>query len=391
MGWRSCSWQAPPPRRTLEAPANGHLIGPLTLQPQNGWNAEYEDNVYRSADEPISDIVSTLSADSNFRMKLRHLGLTASAGAEWVHFTNLVEERGVNGGTSLKLDFTLNRLAPYAGGSYENTRDRRNSEIDTRPRTKHLNLTLGTALRVSLKTMLDVSMTRTAIAYEATDVEDEVNLSQALNRVTDQYVLTLLQEITPLTHLTLTGEMQRDVFDSSSYKNADEMRLSAGFQSDGLFKGHARVGIRTQKPHDPWIPEFRGLFVSVATGTTLLDRIQLGVTAATDTEPSYRRGVAYYDAYNYGASIVYVMRPSVRLLARANQYYADYRDGLASLSPSVEAFGIERETRFESGVRFGLGQSMSIDFVGSYNERAADVASNRFESLAFRAGVSHAF
>jgi hypothetical protein len=374
-----------------ETDPSGALVGPLGVTPRIGWQADYEDNVFRT-DRPVSDVVSTLRGGSGVRVRMRRVALTGNASAEWVHFARLISERGANVDSGLKLDFMFNRVVPYASTSYDNSRDRRNTEIDTmRPRTRRSGITLGSLFRLGGKTAVDLAVTRSIVGYEQEELTEGVNISEALNRASDRYSVTFLQDVTPLTRLTFTGEVQRDLFDTSSFRDSDEIQATAGFRSDGIVKGHARAGMRVQKPHNPLLPELRGIFLSVATNVTLLDRLQIGIDAERDTAPSYRTGVAFYESSAYGASVTYVMRPSVRLLANVSQYFADYRHGKAGLTASAEVLGVERETRYGTGIRFGLGQSMSFDLYGYRTDQTSVVASRRFESLNLRAGVSHAF
>jgi Uncharacterized protein conserved in bacteria (DUF2320). len=374
-----------------EAPPAGVFLGPVNLTPRVGWNGTYDDNVYRSSHDPISDIVSTFSADSDFRTQMRRIGLSGTASFEWVHFTNIVRERGANLGSSVKLDFMLNKIAPYATAAYENTQERVNPEIDTRPRSERSNLTLGSIFRFSDRSSLDLAITRSELKYDNSDFSEGVNLAVALNRVSDNYAAIFRQALTPLTHLTLGGEMQKEHFDTTAYRNGDEKRIWTGFQSDGFIKGHARAGVRMQTPYDPSIPEFRGLFVSAETSVTLADRFQIRATAGTDSEPSYRQGIAYYDVTSYGGSLGYALRPSIRIQAGAGMYSADYREGMAGTLPSAQQFGVERESRYDSTLSLGIGQAMSIDLSGAYTKRTADVSEHRFEGMTFKVGVSHAF
>lgn len=360
-------------------------LGPLN--PRIGWQTGYEDNVFHSADHPVSDIVSTLSAGTQIRGKLRRLGLSTSATADWVHYDKLVSERGVNRGAALRVDFLFNRIVPYVNSSYRNSRQRLNSEIDTRPRIEQSSVAVGSILRLGGKTAIDVSARHVRHAYDKNAAVDGVNLGAALNRASDYFTLSLLQEVTPLTRLNITGEMYRDRFNVSSYRSADSVLLTTGFESDGRIKGSARVGVRALKPHDPTFPESRGFFVSLGTNATVLDRLQVGVAAERDRAPSYRTGIAYYGSYNYSASLTYAMRGSLKLSAHAGLRLADYR----ARRGAAASAGVDRETLYESGVSYRLAQSVGIDLFGAYTERTSILASRQFDGLSVRAGVNYGF
>ena len=388
------AWPGSATAQETDPPEKGVYIGPVALTPRAGWQGLYDDNVFRSSQNPISDFVSILTADSDIRLQVRRVAVSGSALAQWEHFTNLVEERGANLGSSIKVDFMLNKIAPYAAATYENTQARQYQEyqeFDSRPRSEQFDVTLGSAFRFSDRTSLIAAATHSNVAFDNTDFEDDVNLAAALDRTSNHYALTFRQGVTPLTYMTLGAELDREYFQTSTYRNGEETRFSAGFESDGFLKGYGRAGYRRLRPHDPSVPDYSGLFVSVGTNMTLRDRFQIGVNAKRGTEPSYREGVAYFDASGYSASLTYAMRPSISLRVGAGLYFADYTDGSAGLLPSALQYGVEKETRYDSGLRFDLGQSLSIDLTGAYAERMADIPERRFEGMTLRVGVMHAF
>jgi Putative beta-barrel porin 2 len=363
-------------------------LDPPGLTTRIGWQTGYEDNVFRSAERPVSDIVSTLSAGTELRGRLRRVGLSTSGSADWVHFDKLVSQRGADLGAALRLDFLFNRIVPYVSGSYRNTRQRLNPEIDIRPRIEQSNVVVGSIFRIGGTTAVDVSARHAKEGYDRSAALDGVSLGAALNRASDSVTLSFLEQVTPLTRLIVAGEMNRDRFNVSSNRSADNVLLTTGFESDGRLNGSARVGVRILKPHDPSLPESRGLFMSLGTSATVLDRVQIGLIAERDVVPSYMANVDYYGSYNYSASVTYAMRRSLRLSAQAGQRLADYR---ARGGPPASAEGVDHETRYGSGINFRLGESMGVDFSGAYTERTSISASRRFDGLSVRAGVNYDF
>ena len=299
-------------------------LGPVGVTPRVSWQTEYDDNTLRTS-VPVSDVISTISAGTDVRGRIRRVGMSATAGADWVHYSKLVSERGANGDGSLRLDFLLNRVAPYVSGSYRNSRQRLNPEIDSRPRIENTTLAMGALVHVGGKSSFDVSANRSQSSYARDAEEDGVRLGDVLSYGSDQITLKFLQDVTPLTRINVTGEVFKDQFDVASRRNSDNVRLSTGFESTGQLNGQARVGLRILKPQDRSLPESRGLFVSVATSATIFDRLQIGIDADRDLVPSYRVDVAYYESYGYGATVSYAMRPSLRLSAMVGRRFGDYR------------------------------------------------------------------
>jgi hypothetical protein len=378
---------------STQAAAQGDVATDNT--PQNGinstlgWQTEYQDNVFRTAEQSVSDIVSTLSTAVSARGRMKALALTASGEAEWMHFDTLVKQRGANGATSVKLDFLLNRLAPYMTATYRNTRRRVNPEIDIRPRVTGTTFGLGSVLRMGGKTDLDFSAEHRTEAYDRVFVDD-VNLRNALTQTSNQFRVSLRHTVTPLTRVSVTSDISRHEFDTS-YRTTDQIRLTAGFESDGRVRGYVRAGMQMINPRDPSLKPQQGLVVSVGTTATVHDSLQVGVTAERDVAPSYRDGIAYYDSTVLGGSITYAMLRSVRLGVGAHRRVADYKAGIGISALAAELAGIDRETQYQSVIRYLIGESLAIDVSGAYADRTSISALRRFDSATFTVGVSHAF
>jgi hypothetical protein len=351
---------------------------------------EYDDNVFRSAVQPVSDIVSTVGGKINGRAQLRRIGLTAGGAADWVHYSKLARQRGANVGAEARLDLFFNRFVPYLGATYGNSRQRVNPEIDGRPRLIHSSIALGGILRMGGKTGLDVSAARSSVGYTDYTTPEGVSVSGALNRTSDQLTLSIVREVTPLTRVITTGEIRRETFTQSTQRNSDFIRLGAGFESTSRVRGRATAGVLFHKPQSPTLPESQGFFASVGTVTTLLDRLQIGVDVNRDVAPSYRPEVPYYKALSYGGSLAFAVRRSLRLSALADRRHADYR-GERATGPAAHRFGVEIETKYGSSVVYLIGNSLAIHVSGAYVQRTAPVAWRQFEGVNFVSRISHVF
>ena len=203
------------------------------VSPRISWQSQYDDNVFRSAVGEVSDVIMTIGTNAGVRGRLPRVGLTASGGASWVHYSRLEEERGANVTGGVRLDFLLNRITPYVSIEDGNSRHRQNLEVDTRPRIENATATVGGILHLGGKTFVDFSTKRGRERYTRYVTVDGVNLDEALSRTSDTVTMSLIQSVTPVTRLQFTGEMDRAQFDSSPSKNADSVRLTLGFASDG--------------------------------------------------------------------------------------------------------------------------------------------------------------
>jgi hypothetical protein len=369
--------------------AQGGSQGPLGITPGITWRTHYDDNVYRNGEHAESDLVSTIGARAGVRRQIRRLGVSLSGGADWVHFDRLASERGANVDTGLRLDVRLNRFAPYVSTSYRNSRERLNPEIDTRPRIGRAAMAMGSAFRLGgAKTSLDLSYRRSMDVYNRSATVDGVRLADALNRASNSFGVQVRRELTPLTRINVRADLERDRFDTSS-RSANNLRLSTGFDSDGLINGSAQVGVRILKPQDPGRPESRRFFVSLGTGFTVRDRVQIGLDAHRDFAPSYTQAAAYYAAYSYGMSLSYAMLRVVRLSAQVDRRVADYR----ASSGAVGAIGnrVDEEMRYGAGIGYSLGRSIGVNVSGTYSERTSTAALREFDGLSVGAGISYGF
>ncbi len=384
----------PPPASAQEQgpEASAPHIGPFVVRPAINWQTEYNDNVFRTS-RPVADVVSTIGGSADVRGQMRRVALTAAGSADWVHYSKYASERGANISTSLRMDVNSNHFVPYVSTSYGNTRSRINLEIDTRPRVEQLEAGVGGILRFGAKTSLDFSARRTRVAYDHRYSTEDGPIYQALNRSTDHFSVSLLQQVTPLTRLVFTGETDRADFNSStsSFRNSEDSRVTAGFESDGRIKGRAMAGLRFLKFRESSPGRSRGVFIGVGTNITVVDRLQVAIDATRDVEPSYRSGVAYYEAYGYGTSITYAIRRAVKFSGSVSRRFSDYRDPDLTGLQALARAGTDIEMRYGPGVGFRIGDRMGIDFTGLYVERRSFLEARRFEGWSFTAGVKHAF
>jgi hypothetical protein len=365
-------------------------IGPAGISSSLNWHSTYEDNVYRSADNPTADMATTLSGSLGAAGQLRRLGVSASGSASWVHYDKLQTESGADLGGSLRISGLFYRVQPYLAGSYLTSRRRQNAEIDTRPRLVSSELAAGGVVQLGGKTTADVSVGRSFLAYERSASVGGVNLASALNRGSDRVTLSVRQELTPLTRISVTGDVRRDRFDVSARRNAEFAYLTAGFQSDGFFHGDASVGLRIMKPSDPTLPESRGLFASVGTSFTVLERVRVSLDAQRDVAPSYRPDTPYYQFYGIGGALSYAIFRALEFSALVDRRFVDYHF-LQPVSQSLANPPVEDELTYGGGVAYRLGNSVSMDLTGTYTKRLSQAASRRYHRLSVSAGIDYGF
>jgi len=145
--------QMPDPRGT----ARVH-IGPLYATP--GLTVQefgVDTNVFNNADEN-SDFTFTLVPRATAWVPFARRALvTTNVGTDVVYFQKYAGERSINPQVKLRGEGSLGRILPFAEGSYLNTRERPNFEIDARLRRTEEGVRAGASIRLSEKLYAEIA------------------------------------------------------------------------------------------------------------------------------------------------------------------------------------------------------------------------------------------
>ncbi len=160
----------------------------------------------------------------------------------------------------------------HAGSLWATLKDRPGYEIDERALRDEDTVFGSFEVRALSKTLFGVRASRLKVDYDSNDNFQGVNLQQELNVTTTTYGVTMRNEVTPLTSITIEATRSQDRFEYTPARNADSTTLSGTvtFDPAALIKGSATVGYRDFKPSDPAVPGYDGLTASANLVYTLL-------------------------------------------------------------------------------------------------------------------------
>ena len=364
-------------------------IGPVAFTPgltlkNLGWDS----NVFNEAEDPKSDFTVTAGGLVNWWMRVGNLRLIGISSVDGVYYATYTSERGVNHHHDFRVEYRLNRLRPYAHGSYASVKDRVGYEVDTRSRHTETAIGAGVVVRVAAKTSVDVAARQTTTTFPEDEVYDGTVLAQSLNRKDGFSDATLRYAVTSLTALTLLGEYRQERYDQSPVRDNDSFLIMPGVQFDpfALLNGSARVGYRHFHPLSPTIPSFDGVVAAVSLNYVLLGRTRFSVGVDRDIQASYDNSLPYYVLTGVGGAVRQGLGKGWDVEVRgANQRLA-YPSGLDASGNTIDR--VDRVVLFGGGVGYRLGQGTRIGANVDYSRRPPGYRPG-FETLRF--GISAAY
>ena len=145
------------------------------------------------------------------------------------------------------------------------------------------------------RTRLVLSGSRTGYTFDADAFFQGSSLQQTLNRTSDAVSLGYRQSLTVVTTFVMEGEARRDRFQFAPARDADSVRVQAGFDLDdrALISGRVRIGYRKFDGLEG-LPQYKGLVASAASAVTLRGRTRVGVAVDRDVNYSYQPSLPYY-------------------------------------------------------------------------------------------------
>ena len=264
-----------------------YRVGPLAFTPAVvlktlGWDS----NVFNSVTDPQQDFTFTLAPQADWWLRAGKARLHGLDIVEGVYYATYAKERGINNNHQFTLEVPLNRVRPYAGWSYLNTRDRPGYEIDARARHTEIAARGGAIVRLTSRTYFDFGVRRVTYKFAGDATFQGTFLDEVLSREERTYIGTIRYNLTPLTTLTLSGESMQQRFDKSPERDNNGYRIMPGVEFDpyALISGTAQVGYRKVNMQSAAVPDFSGMVANVNLFYTLLGSARFGVGVSRDIQ-----------------------------------------------------------------------------------------------------------
>lgn len=362
------------------AAARMHL-GRLAVTPAIALqNVGFDSNVFNEVENPKQDFTATVRPQLDAWLHLGHARLSMDGMVEGVYFKRYSSEQSINASSGATIDMHWNRLSAFVGGRFLSTRDRSGFEIDTRSRRIEDALTMGSNLRLSGKTSLGVRAARHTTDFAESSQAFGASLRQALNRHEDAVTALLEHNLTPLTTLVLSADIQHDTFEFSRVRDTRSVLVTPGvrFKPSGRVSGTAFVGYRKFDPIDATVPPFAGAYAAVDLAYTLRGMTRFAVRSQRDVEYSFEPTQPYYISTGVGGSIFQALSRSWGLSVRAGRQRLNYRgfstDGIGgSRTDSVDVYGAGVLCRLRSSIQLGVN--------GDYQRRRSMAQLRDYEGL----------
>jgi Putative beta-barrel porin 2 len=279
-------------------PENAPLkIGPVELRPTLVFrNVGVDGNVFNQAENPKRDLTLTASPALEAVIRPPRTRLSYRTAADFVYFRTYSEERHINRSVAARVELDLAYVQPFASIDATQFRERPNTEIDLRARTRSRNYTAGLRLPLGPVVSATLGVRRQTSRYDPGEQFRGVDLASELNSETNAIDGTVAFELTPLTTVGLAVSKEEDRFDGSPLRDSDSLRVAPtiSFKPYGPFSGSATVGWRRFDAVDPSVADYSGLIAGGTIGVVIVDRYHVETTFGRDIRYSYERDTPIY-------------------------------------------------------------------------------------------------
>ena len=301
-------------------------FGPVRLQPIFGLrDTGYDNNVFGTPDNPVSDWRSTVSAGADLILPLgRKLYVTGIVNPQYTYYNKVTNRRlfgGQYGGTVLAL---FNRLSIEAGGTQEKVISQVNSELER--------AAPGTFRDVFARTELEIF--RRLVVFGSAQQQQQRYLS--VSDPGQEIDLSLLERNSTFVRGGV-GYRLRSYMDVTLSEETGRTEFVTARQSDNTTKA-TLLGVRYDRPR---------FFLNLLGGWRTLEPL-----GASSTFPRNAGATgSYYAAYQLGAPVaidVYGHRSAVYGLYTASPYFIETRNAIGLTLPIRQRLGLRAFTEVGS-------------------------------------------
>jgi hypothetical protein len=303
----------------------------------------------------------------------------------FVYYRDFEDERSVNFLTDGRADFDGGHLQPFVSGSFQDTRERLNAEIDIRAPRVQTAVAAGTRIVLGPRTGLLLTARRADLRFDEGVRFEDVLLSRTLNSTTTSVEAAFERALTPLTTFSLAAGVQRDQFEESPGRDSDTFRILPMLQFDptALIRGSLAVGYRSFDPASPSIPDYSGLIAQAALAYTLRDRTRFDVTAARDVQYSFEESEPYYLTSSVGLTVTHRLVGRLDIRATGALQKLSYRS-VTVVDDRTDDVGI-----VGGGIGYWLSDNIRLGFNAEYSERRSDRPDRRYDRTRLFASLTY--
>ena len=374
-------------------PENVRLrLGPVFLNPTLSLtNAGVDNNVFNDpkSASPRSDATVTATPKTDFWVRFGPSWLSGSVREDLVYYKENAGERSANITYELGWMIPFNRITFRPSVIYLDTHERPGYEIDTRAPRTDATYTGEVDVKWFSKTAVVLKASRLQEQFDQGTTFEDVNLHDALNRVSTVETVSVEYHITPLTTLSADYSLGQDRFAYDTVRNSNSTTVggSVRFDPAALIKGTATMGYEDYRPRDPSTPGYKGITATAALSYVLLGSTQLNVNADRAVHYSYDISQPYY--IQTGGSFILsqqIFGPlDVQALGGLHDLAYQNRAGAVIVEPDrtdhVKSIG--------GGMGYHLGRDTRIGFTVEQDRRDSVLLAHQYTGLRYGFSVTY--
>jgi hypothetical protein len=369
-------------------------IGPLWMNPTLALtNLGIDQNVFNDPPDkdPKRDFTLTVVPATDLWLGIGRTWLTGTIKEEITWYQKYASERSASNTYQAGWKVPLNRLVFDVGVIYATPKDRPGYEIDERAQRQEITYRGKVEIRALSKTLFGVTAESMRIHFDAADVFDGVNLQDAMNRTTTTFGLSVRQQVTPLTSISINATRSQDRFEFEPTRDSDSTSVSGTLSFDpfALVKGSATVGFRDFKPLGPGLPGYQGSTASADLTYTLLGTTRFTFKALRDVEYSYDVTQPYYLETGVDGSVAQQLFGPVDIVARGGLHHLAYRDQEGANVQFVDR--VDQLKSYGGGIGFHLGKDFRLGLNVDKVRRESEVVEHRYDNLLFGTSFTYNF
>ena len=346
-------------------------VGPVGINPAIVVrDIGVDNNVFNDRVDPKSDFTFTLTPKADVMFSPRRLRLTYTTAVDYVYFQKYTSERGTNQSSQVRAELDLGHLKPFVAAGVANTRERYNSEIDTRARHNDRTYSAGVGLQLASRTSVTVTARRTTTDFAEGSIFRGEDLSRAFNSRLDAYDATLGLQLTPITSFSLVVTQERQRFDLAKERDSDTSRITPTltFSPGGLLSGSAAIGYRHFNGRAAELRDFSGLVAIVNISATFLGRHRLDTIFTRDLRYSYEADSPYYLTTGGTATLTSQLAGPFDVKLTGTRQSLDYKHSMSSAATGND----DVYSSYGGGFGFRIRQRMRIGINADWSHRQSD-------------------
>jgi hypothetical protein len=300
------------------------------------------------------------------------LHLVFSTLFDYVYFQTYDSERGTNTTAEIKANVDLGRLQPFASIAGVNTRQRYNSEVDTRARHHDRMYSAGALLHVASRTLISGAVRRTTTTFDEGSEFRGDDLAEAFNNGNTGVDGSVGMQLTPLTSVSLVLSREWQRFDLAPERDSDTTRITptVTFSPGGLLTGSAAIGYRHFTGRSLALPDYSGLIATVGIGATILGRHHLDTSFGRDLRYSYEDDTPYYLSTGGTVTLTSQVSGSFDVRGTVTHQIMDY-------SQSTLRQPNDTYTGYGAGVGYRVRERARVGLNAEWARRKSDASADR--------------